>query len=169
MIDFHGVEGYLRAMAMLRESMKPEPPIGWRWPCVEAMLLDVGRMFTFQPKPKDVRWGTVKECFCNALHLVERHDDLFYCEGIAGRVLPTWHAWCCTRDGVVIDPTWKPIKGLPDVSEYWGVALKREVVYKCMLSSKVYGVLFNWQLKWPLLTMHPEQFVHPLTVQEEKI
>lgn len=61
-----------------------------------------------------------KECFCNALHYSMKWD-LLYVEGFAVRPnlgLLIHHAWCETKDGVVIDPTWRD----PEECEYIGVA-----------------------------------------------
>lgn len=53
--------------------------------------------------------GAPQACYINALTLALQHpDSLFYCEGRAtAHSLPIEHAWCVTRDGHVIDTTWR--------------------------------------------------------------
>lgn len=54
------------------------------------------------PKMRD------RQCWTNALYLVERYPTLRYVVGWAftqGSLIK--HAWCVTRAGYVVDPTWK--------------------------------------------------------------
>jgi hypothetical protein len=55
------------------------------------------------------------------------------------------HAWCVNKKGEVFDPTWK------DGDEYFGVPFKLDFVRKTILQRKKYGVIDNWEKKWPLL------------------
>lgn len=57
-----------------------------------------------------VRKGQDRQCYTNALRLAERRPPLRYCEGWAVAAefpaLRIPHAWCVTRAGYVVDPTW---------------------------------------------------------------
>ncbi len=89
---------------------------------------------THIPKMKD------KECFCNATHLaLENSRTLRYVEGYAlsSIGMPVHHAWCETRSGVVVDPTWRD----PALCSYMGVRLDTKQLLRWMNTLGVYGVL----------------------------
>ena len=120
----------------------------WKYQMIEEFVLSEGQNFKPATLPEGVERGTIKECFCNALLLVlDSDDDLIYCEGYAdGSVIPVHHAWCVTRDGVVIDPTWRNLG-----AEYVGVPFKVEWVREAVFKRGSYGIIDNWENEWPLL------------------
>lgn len=88
--------------------------------------------------------GTIKECFRNAYLLAVEHNLIYY-EGYAMGVIPVLHAWCLDKDFHVIDTTWET------GTEYFGVFFSIKYVSKVLLERKSYGVIDNWEMKWPLL------------------
>ncbi len=73
-----------------------------------ALVLEFGRSFTPQPKPKGIKWGRRKRCYKNAYDLMKEHPALTYCEGfvLLEKVsLPIAHAWCSDQAGGVVDNT----------------------------------------------------------------
>jgi len=111
-------------------------------------VLKHGAEYEYAPKPKGIRWGTVKQCFKNAHQLALWHPELTYCEGYGYSLIPTPHAWCVTEDGKVVDNTWRPHDGAP---LYFGVAFPLEVVNRAITLSGHYGVLQDWKNDYPLL------------------
>jgi hypothetical protein len=93
---------------------------GWRFPCVEALVLDQGRWFTPAPLPAGRLRGPDGECAANAAAHSRTHG-LTYVEGFAyhDTGLITLHAWTSHADGTVEDPTWPDGTGLA----YLGVGL----------------------------------------------
>lgn len=104
------------------------------------LVLREGRSFTPRKKPRDVRFGKVKECFMNAANLVLDRKDLFYVEGYASiRLvggLPFYHGWCVDQEGYVIDPTWREVG-----TAYHGVVLTTNYLRKMLLKTEHYGLL----------------------------
>jgi hypothetical protein len=98
--------------------------------------------------PEDVPRGVVKECYSNCWNYLAENPlcGLTYCEGFAFHLIPTMHAWLATPDGKVIDPTW-PEPG----SEYLGVPFKWRFAFLTVLSKETYGVIDDWDNKWPLM------------------
>jgi len=92
--------------------------------------------------------GCIKGCYANAYRLAEQHPaELTYAEGYAlGCVIPTPHAWCVDRTGLVVDPTWQSGNG------YIGVPLNNKYVNRTIMARGQYGVIDNWEEHYPLLT-----------------
>ena len=123
---------------------------------MEGWVLEHGMSFIVGPDSFP-GGGKKKECYSNALHLATERPDLIYCEGYAfGRVFPVMHAWCCTKKGEVVDPTWD------DGKDYFGVPFDRKFVWKTVTDRGYYGVIDDWQNGWPLvrLKIAREKFMH---------
>ena len=151
-----GVVGYLNAIRAMRSLQYPKTPKGFLYGSMDEMLLALGRSFTPAPLPKGVRRGRMKMCYMNAANLVMDNPELVYCEGYAAGILPVMHAFCVTRKGAVVDPTWK------DGTEYFGVPIKREFLRKTLLRNKVYGVLDDWKNEWPLCRLPSSEWLEAL-------
>lgn len=151
-IDLSSCKMFCESIASLREesllrSRQTIKPYLWCGP--EGLLVAHGRAFTPSAPPKGYRMGPMGQCYANAGRLASSMDDLFYCEGYAlkdGIPMPLAHGWCCDKDGRVFDPTWRL------VSEYFGVAFKREYFRTRMFETKTWGILFeDWQHDWQTL------------------
>ena len=73
-----------------------------------ALVLELGRSFTPQPKPKGIKWGPKKRCYDNAYDLMTEHPTMTYCEGfvlLEKVAIPVEHAWCIDEAGGVVDNT----------------------------------------------------------------
>ena len=109
---------------------RPEPDCKY----AEQFVFYHGEDYTLFPDQKAYiqRYGRKGACFHNALKLTQRYpDDLFYTEGFGSIPLDGQphlvfgvHAWTVTRDGKVVDPTWK------QGCEYFGVAFDLDYVLK---------------------------------------
>jgi len=91
---------------------------------------------------------TKKECFRNA-HVLATCYNLTYVEGYASSFgLPMEHAWCVIPGSdKVIDPTWD----YDPENTYLGIRFNTKYVNKIILKREMYGVIDNWEQKWPLL------------------
>ena len=122
----------------------------WLYHNPEHFVLENGRPFTPQPRPKGIRTGDFRQCFDNAFRLARRRK-LVYVEGYAIRgwddwqSLPVLHAWCSTPDGLVVDSTWK------DGLEYFGVPLDLGYVERSRETSDQFSVLEDWEHLYPIL------------------
>jgi len=140
------VKKYLEAVVEAFEKFKMPKPPEFRYRSIEDFVLKCGRdMGARSPLSCGIPRGTPKQCFCNAYrHVIA--GKLEYCEGFAtSGIMPVLHAWLIDLDGNVIDPTWE------DGVEYYGVQFDTEFVVRTVLARGCYGVIDNWELKWPLL------------------
>lgn len=145
------IEDFLRQMVSAREifaDKTPRPP-DFQYLCMEDFILREGYLMgNRSPRSDRLRRGRPKECYHNAYLLALSNPRLIYCEGyaVSGNVpLPVAHAWCIDEKGNVIDPTWK------DGRSYYGVPFKIAYVSEKNRSKKNYGIIDNWEHKWPLL------------------
>jgi hypothetical protein len=105
-----------------------------------SLVLQFGREFIPAPKPVMIRWGKEKDCYWNALQVMEKHG-LTYCEGFAicdaswGTVR---HAWCVDDSGSVVDNTWRK----PGLA-YFGIPFTARFVYKTVGAQGRTSVLEN--------------------------
>lgn len=145
------IEEYLNMMtSMIKSSSKQKIN---RYVCFEDFVLQHGMRFDGRGKlPKKARMGKARQCFKNATQLVLAHPNLTYVEGYACGIIPVMHGWCVTKEGDVIDPTWK------DGREYFGVPIKRSYLIKSMRLYGVYGIIDLWQNRWPIFNLQPEEF-----------
>ena len=137
---------YMEALVSFKESGKMKVPEGWKYSCIEDLVLKNGRNFT----EKIPFWDDLlpkKGCFENVTKIVIKNKDLIYVEGFAQPkgLITTLHAWCLTKDEKVIDPTWE------NGEFYYGIPFNTEYVLKVILERKKYGILDNWEMDFPLL------------------
>ena len=78
---------------------------------MELILKKHGKAFRRNPYQMEdhLKVGIHGRCYDAAYDIAKKHG-LIYCEGLmtfrtAQGVFPMGHGWCCTQDGVVIDPT----------------------------------------------------------------
>jgi hypothetical protein len=93
-----------------------------------------------------------KHCFWNAFKLVRKNKEkLFYVEGYAMKYdlgISIHHAWCVTKDGIVVDPTWGQYTSVGD--EYFGLAFELEKV-KSIHTKDNLSILYDWRNGYKLL------------------
>lgn len=104
-----------------------------------------GEEFKAGPLPEGVEYGQMGDCYKNATMLVFTHPDLDYVEGFAyppisranGSEIAVLHGWAVTKDGQVVDPTWR------DSAEttYFGVRYDRKAYLKHIVKAKFFGLL----------------------------
>lgn len=138
------VEQYLKDMTTFRRGFG-NPPKHMKFCCLEEYVLRHGKFMGSRSRrsdefPKD----KMKECFANAYRRM-MHKQLHYCEGFAMGVIPVMHAWLVDMQGNVIDTTWD------DGKEYFGVEFPTEFVIRTVLARGSYGVIDNFEQRWPLL------------------
>ena len=138
------VHQYLTLVSTMRRNSHLPP--GFKYSCMEEFVLKHGKFLGGRSEKSDnYPKGTMKECFLNSFHLSLENKDLIYCEGYAMGIIPVLHAWCIDKDGHVIDVTWN------DGTEYIGVFFHIDYVKKVILKKQSYGIIDNFEMKWPLL------------------
>lgn len=146
----------LRLTAALREQLvryQADTPM-------YRMVLDIGRGFTASaPMPEGQRLGRPKLCYWNAYELALGEPSLTYVEGYAATArvggVPIFHAWCCDRDGRVIDPTWRFVRNAE--AGYFGIPIKADFVKGHKMDAPGDTILWRLVGKLP-----PELFVERL-------
>lgn len=130
------IEGHLQQMVQMKEHHRPKAE-GWKFSCVEELVLHYGRSYTPAPLPEDICRGEMKACYSNAMNLAMERSDLTYVEGFAHtRFFPMGHGWA-TKDGrTAIDPTWE------DGSEYLGIPFARSFWVNFIQRTGYWGILF---------------------------
>jgi len=125
----------------------------WSFRNLYHIVAELGTGYVGRSLPTCYEARTPGLCFMNATEDMwhDGRKTLRYCEGyvLPGDVeLPIAHAWCVDSDGLVVDTTLADPVGW----EYYGVLLRRDYVYKTITDGGYYGVLDNWQDRWPLLS-----------------
>jgi hypothetical protein len=136
---------------LLDEFNKHTKRSAWVYRTYEEAVLKLGKPYTAARRPKGTRKQANRQCFRNTFHLVHWSEDLVYVEGYAVSEdgFPTMHAWAATRDGVVVDTTWKH----PERASYYGIPFP-SFLEVCKLAARhgVFGILGNdYQHGAPLL------------------
>ncbi len=139
------IEKYLENMTALRATMKR--PKGFAYLGTEDFVLQEGQVFPWRPKPKGVKYGKLGLCYMNAIHLAMA-TGWTYCEGFASGFFPTPHAWVIDDEGFVVDNTWRPDQ---QPTEYIGVKMSKQYVYKVLAKKKTYGVIDDYKNGFPIL------------------
>ncbi|MFF2374865.1 hypothetical protein ACFVUW_10830 [Streptomyces xiamenensis] len=122
----HGAEAWLIA-GLRRRADRARSLDGWVYSTLDALLLDVGRLFTPAPWPSDdgAPPGDLGALLCGfALPGSGLRGALAYVEGWAA----DWadfdhiaHAWCADPEGHALDPAW-PRPGMA----YLGLSVRAE-------------------------------------------
>jgi len=126
---------------------------------VGHFVLENGRYWSPEKKPKELSWGEPKNCFgnCTLLSMAEP-EKYIYCEGYAvGEFFPMLHAWCVTPHGTVIDITWKNAG-----CEYFGMAIRDDYLTESIRNQNHYGLVDNWRKHWPMIHASPKLWRHAI-------
>lgn len=150
------IQEFLKITSM---AMRDRPiPEGYRYRCISDCILEHGMQFTkIGRRPKYIKMGKPRHCYMNAAQLALSTSDLIYCEGYAVGFFPVLHAWVCTKNGTVIDNTWK------DGTAYYGIPFKRSYLMKIMQMYGTYGIIEQFGKGhpcFPVLRDNPETFLY---------
>ena len=144
---------YLDTWVMLRQP-RPE---GWRFSCIEDLVLQHGTPYEFAACPYE---AFPKACYDRAYdHATRRKSPWIYVEGYAANSkagLPVPHAWITRADqpGKAFELAWG-FAGDPEIhTAYLGVPIQAGYVRKCHRKSKggFYSVFDTWWMDHPLVT-----------------
>jgi hypothetical protein len=126
---------------------------------LHAYVVQRSLLFKATALPASVTSGQKRECFRNATQLaMDNIGKYVYAEGYAVSTagLVTSHAWCVTREGEVIDPTWDK----PEQCAYLGIPFSHEFLVERMQETEVYGV-FGEMPSIALLATPVREMLHP--------
>tara|TARA_B100000519_G_C14039711_1_gene342129 strand:- start:169 stop:705 length:537 start_codon:yes stop_codon:yes gene_type:complete len=149
------VKNYLDTVSLMIRSndqmMKQRQEM--KYSSMEHFFSELGQQFTAPSRPLtayDIPLGEKKQCYKNCMDFVMNNPDteLLYCEGFALGCIPIAHAWLSTPQGEVFDPTW----GKSYCTDYFGVAFDRSWAISLLLDKGSYGLVDDWEHKWPLLS-----------------
>lgn len=127
----------------------------WKYKSMEDFVLTHGVQCNSQVLPGQYERGQVKQCFMNAFNLMMKHPELRYVEGYGHSIIPTLHAWCVDENLNVIDPTWDD----SEKSVYFGVVFNRDYVLEATLQRGHYGLIDNYNERFPLLQGNEKDFL----------
>ncbi len=104
---------------------------------LERFVLCHGRDYTAQELPDEFVRMEQGQCFKNAAIMAMDDDALTYVEGFGLKpsLIPLYHAWCATADGMVIENTWEYEPG----TEYIGVPIPLKTLRKIITKNGRYG------------------------------
>jgi hypothetical protein len=100
------------------DAAVPRP--GFRYSCIEAFLLAHAKFY--RPPRFGVQFAAPGDYFDGAYRLAQQ-DRLHYYEGMVLAFPPALHAWCVTKDGQVVEPTF----GM-GAHSYFGLEIPLELV-----------------------------------------
>ncbi|WP_285644465.1 hypothetical protein [Lentzea sp. NBRC 102530] len=100
-------------LTQLVEIRHPRHVAGWKYRCVEKLVLDRGTQRASTTLVAGADHGVQNRCYANATSYAAVHS-VTYVEGFAlvENGLVAAHAWCVDNDGLVHDPTWPMGAGL---------------------------------------------------------
>lgn len=129
---------YIRNVARMMDQARMARGSDLRYSSNEAVLLEKGRFWTPQRRPRWARRRMMKLCYANTISLIAGawRRPLRYVEGIAyprDGVLPVFHAWAVDSEDRVIDTTW------PD---------SEQALY--------FGMPFDFRAVWAFYKGHPD-------------
>jgi hypothetical protein len=156
------VEGYIRTIADARDKLIKggSTELDGDYPSMAHFVLAHGRDWERAAKlrPRGVKKGPKQQCYMNAFNLATgKPSEYAYVEGWAAGVFPVEHAWCVTKEGVVVDPTWDADIFVhecalgPNGQQYFGVAFSNRFVIRTAIERQIYGIIDNPEERWPLL------------------
>lgn len=134
---------YLEMMAKIVPNQDKN---GFKHASVAHFLLSEAIFCNPIPRDSSIIQGEMKMCFRNAYNLAAANSSYVYVEGYAVSMIPTLHAWCIDENKNVIDPTWT------DGTAYFGVPFSLKYVNSVILSRQIWGVIDNWNDRFPLIT-----------------
>jgi hypothetical protein len=160
-VEIHTTEDYLKQMVNFRKNFlkgNPKHKDDYYYCGMEDFVLQNGKAYEYQKIPKRYsnkrKYSKFKQCFQNATKLMWDFPELTYVEGYASTVIPTLHAWCIDKNGMVVDPTWgrDPVRTEKYPPHgYFGVAFTQREVERMIVLTGFYGMLDQWAAKWPIL------------------
>lgn len=130
----------------------------YKYNSVEELVLNLGRRFyprNFNKKEYPTAKSTMKECFSNAQDLLLKTEDLTYVEGYIYYHIPILHAWLIDSEGTVIDPTLRDSENYV----YFGIPLQKNYVLETTVEKGTYGVIENWEMRYPMLKGNESEYL----------
>lgn len=123
---------------------------------MHAFVLHRGILCKAAALPATVPMGEMRQCYRNAANLALSNPSKYtYVEGYGHNFITTQHAWCITRDGTVIDPTWKS----PEACAYLGIPINYSFLVESLQRKRVFGI-FDDVVKREMFTTAIDAMVH---------
>ena len=146
----NAIREQLNLYASFRKGRKPE---GAKYGSPEELVLEVGRYYesSNEPLPKGVSAGELKQCYMNTLR--NMRSDLIYTEGygmVEGLPMIFNHAWLTTKDGKVVDLTWRDNAPIA----YFGIPFNADFVFATTTRTEMAGILVNDWMDDSRILMH---------------
>lgn len=113
-----------------------------------SFMLKYGREWTPAALPPLYKRGALGDCYLNAARLAMQHRALTYVEGYCTWIGPMEHAWCVTRTGRVVDPTWPA----SEHRSYFGIPFRTSFLARFIRDTGAYGLLDCCDLGFPIQT-----------------
>jgi hypothetical protein len=105
---------------------------------IDSFIQKYGQTFQGVPLPGEIRKGTKKQCYSNALRLALDDELLTYAEGYVRtpEKFCVLHGWC-VKDGNAIDPTLNH----PEQCDYFGILIPMRMIAEDMNENRTSGIL----------------------------